>query len=518
MYNKHSREMPSFAPSEVLVYLRKSQSDDPTMTSEEVLQKHEFILDNWATEHLGAVVPEENKFREVVSGENITSRPKFQAVLRLIESPKIKALLVVEPQRISRGDLEDMGRIIKLLRYTNTLVITPPRLYDLGDEDDRDIFERELKRGNEFLEYYKRIQARGIRSAVEAGDFVGSTVPYGYDKITVKIDGRRHFTLKANEEKAEVVRMIFRQFNEGVAVYEITQRLRKLGICSPRGGAVWEPTTVKNILKNPHYIGKVAWFRVRTQKVVEDGEVLTKRSYKAEEPLICEGRHSAIIDEKTFFTAQERLGNTPRIKHGKELVNRYASLLYCRTCGLAMCFSNRKTPLFIHHRPTTCEHTRAIRLAELDKRIGTILSAQIEDFELRIKNGAEEEAERHEELIKSLKARLEKIDKQELSQWEMQSDPDKSKRMPPEIFAKLNAKLRDEREAVKKALSKAQQSEVGKIDYLSKKARFSEALGALNDPNATAQQKNEFLKTCISRIDYARDEAGNVVLDVKLKI
>lgn len=34
-----------FAAEDILVYLRKSRTDDPTMTVEEVLKKHESILD-----------------------------------------------------------------------------------------------------------------------------------------------------------------------------------------------------------------------------------------------------------------------------------------------------------------------------------------------------------------------------------------------------------------------------------------------------------------------------------------
>ena len=119
------------------------------MTVEEVLLKHETILDEWCETNLGAKIPETNKFREVVSGETIDDRPEIQKVLRMVESPKIKAILAVEVQRLSRGDLEDAGRLIKLLRYTNTFVITPQKTYNLQDEYDRDIFERELKRGNE---------------------------------------------------------------------------------------------------------------------------------------------------------------------------------------------------------------------------------------------------------------------------------------------------------------------------------------------------------------------------------
>ena len=118
----------NFRPEEVLVYLRKSRSDDPLLSVEEVLAKHETILDEWCERYLGGKVPEENKFREVVSGETIADRPEMCALLRKIESPKFKATLAVEVQRWSRGDLEDAGRLIKLLRHTNTLAITQTRV------------------------------------------------------------------------------------------------------------------------------------------------------------------------------------------------------------------------------------------------------------------------------------------------------------------------------------------------------------------------------------------------------
>lgn len=120
-----------FRADEILVYLRKSQSDDPLLSVEEVLSRHERILDEFAERNFGRKVPSENKFREVVSGETISARPEVQKVLRLIESPNVRALLILEIDRLSRGDLEDAGRLMKLLRYTNTLVITPQEVFDL---------------------------------------------------------------------------------------------------------------------------------------------------------------------------------------------------------------------------------------------------------------------------------------------------------------------------------------------------------------------------------------------------
>lgn len=252
-------EEPTFNPDEILVYLRKSRSDDPALTVEEVLLKHETILDDWTEKNLGATVPEENKFREVVSGETIDDRPEILKMLKLIESPKFKAILVVEVQRLSRGDLEDAGRLMKLLRYTNTSVITPQKVYDLQNEYDRDFFERELKRGNEFLEYQKKIMNRGRLLSVQQGNYIGSVAPYGYEKTFIKEGKRKCPTLKIKEDEAKVVRMIFDMYvNEDMGRTNICHRLDSLGIKAPKG-KYWSPASLKDMLENVHYIGKVKW-------------------------------------------------------------------------------------------------------------------------------------------------------------------------------------------------------------------------------------------------------------------
>ena len=185
-----------FSVDEIYEYLRKSRSDDPMLTVTEVLEKHEKILYDYVERNFNGTIPEENIFREVASSETIDGRPEMLKLLKGIESPKIKAILVVDVQRLSRGDLEDAGRLIKLLRYTNTKVITPQKTYDLNDDYDRDFFERELKRGNEYLEYFKKIQMRGRLESVKEGNYIGSVPPYGYDKIFVQEERKSVLRLK----------------------------------------------------------------------------------------------------------------------------------------------------------------------------------------------------------------------------------------------------------------------------------------------------------------------------------
>ena len=146
------REYPKFYNYQTKEYGRKSRTDDPLLTTEELLKKHSKILEEYAVKYLGGPIPEENKYMEIGSGETLKDRPEITRLLKDIEDPEVTAIIVVDVQRLSRGDLEDAGKLIRLLRYTNTYVITPTKIYDLRDEYDRDAFERELKRGNEYLE------------------------------------------------------------------------------------------------------------------------------------------------------------------------------------------------------------------------------------------------------------------------------------------------------------------------------------------------------------------------------
>lgn len=504
-------------PEEVLDYLRKSRTDDPLMSVEEVLSKHETILDEWAEKNLGAVVPEENKYREIVSGETIADRPEIQKVLKLIESPKYKALLIVEVQRLSRGDLEDAGRLIKLLRYTNTIVITPQKIYDLRDEYDRDIFERELKRGNEYLEYTKKLMNRGKLLSISQGNYIGSVPPYGYDKVWITEGKRKCPTLAINPQEADVVRMIFDMYaNQDLGRPTICNALDSLGIKPPKG-EYWSPAALKDLLSNVHYLGKVKWNWRKTITIVEDSEIVkTRPKSQIGEYMIYDGKHEAIISQELFDKAQEKIGKRHRAKVNTKVRNPLAGLLYCQ-CGRAMSLrmhkkpdgSDKYAPRLICDGQKYCQ-TGSCTYDEMLKLVTDILQQCIADFEIRIKNDNGDSLKLHEKLLKSLEKKMQDLEARELAQWEAQSDPDPAQRMPPEIFKRLNEKLLKEKDEVKEAMCNARKSMPDPVDYQEKLVRFREALEALHDPEVEAEQKNRLLKACIERIDYNREKPERV--------
>ena len=52
-----------FQWDEVIVYLRKSRADNPSESVEEVLAKHEKMLQEKALKEFGREIPEENIYR-----------------------------------------------------------------------------------------------------------------------------------------------------------------------------------------------------------------------------------------------------------------------------------------------------------------------------------------------------------------------------------------------------------------------------------------------------------------------
>ena len=511
------KEYPRFYNYETLDYGRKSRTDDPLLSVEEVLEKHDKIIEEYAEKYLGGPIPEENKYREVGSAESLDSRPEILRLLKAIESPAIKAVAVVEVQRLSRGDLEDAGRLIKTLRYTNTYVITPMKIYDLRDEYDRDAFERELKRGNEYLEYFKKIQARGKLASVKEGNYIGSVAPYGFDRITRQEGKKTIHTLIERKDQADVVRMVFNWYcNEDIGVTAICRRLEELGIRTKTGQKYWKPYSIFSMLENVHYIGCVRWNWRKTIKIIEDQEIRNLRpKAKVDEYLIFEGKHDGIISEELFNKAREIRGKRHRTKRNLSLRNPFSGIMYC-TCGSKMGYNTyRKNGIEYAPAKLVCNNqvhckTGSAIFDEIYTDVCNTLKDCIEDFEVRIKNNKDDSFKLHKDLVERLEKKLKELEEKEVLQWEAQYDPDPNMRLPQEVFKRLNEKLLAEKEEIKKSLAKAKGSMPKPIDYREEKMKFEAALAALQDPEVDAKVKNRFLKNIIEKIEYERGETVRI--------
>lgn len=325
-------ELSQICVNEIIIYLRKSRAER-NESVEEVLARHEKILQDFAIQTFGQKIPEENIYREVVSGETLDERVEIKKVFNRLEKENIKGLLVVEPQRISRGDMLDCGRVVRILKYTETLCVTITKTYDLNNKFDKELFEAQLLQGNKYLEYTKEILDRGKALSIREGKYIASTPPFGYDKKALD----KGFMLVKDKEEAPIVETIYNLFvDENLSTLEISNYLNKHQM-KPKKNELWDDQMVRHVLKNEVYYGSLAWGKRPVVRKLIDGE-LTKFRVSSDEYMLVRGMHEAIVTKEKWDLAQEKIKGhrSARNPISRELKNPLAGLVFCEKCGYSL--------------------------------------------------------------------------------------------------------------------------------------------------------------------------------------
>lgn len=487
------------------MYLRKSRADDALMSVEEVLANHQQEIEDWLEQALPGLgpIPPENIVREVVSGETLRGRPRMMEILRRIESPDVLAIVCKEPSRLSRGDLQDIGYLVNILLYTKTIVLTTRGCYDMSDDRDREQFERELMRGNDYLKYQKKIMWDGKLLKVKNGQFIGPRAPYGYKKVTYKEGRNTCRTLEPHPEEAPVVKRIFEMYASGMGVCRICDVLDAEHV-KPMDGDRWAPSSTREILQNQHYIGKVRWNYRPNQTTVKEGE-LKKHRLTAEAFLLFEGRHPAIVPQELWDAVQTIRGNIPRATQKSGLKSPLAGVLRC-SCGKVMVYKQPRYKRKPSGQPrfmcsdSRCKENGSAMVTEVMDEVILALQECIADFEIRIEAGTDNSVEVHRELVARLEKRLEELKELEVKQWDEKIKGE----IPEHVFESLNTKTVTEIAEVTQALCEAKDAVPVQVDLQDQATTFHAALNALQDEDAPVEEQNKLVRACIERIVYRR--------------
>lgn len=334
---------PLSSAEEYCMYLRKSRVDIEAEAhgEGETLARHEKLLLEVARRDRLNVT---QIYREVVSGETIAARPVMQHLLQEVEQGRWAGVLVVEVERLARGDTIDQGIVAQTFKYSGTKIITPLKVYDPNNEYDEEYFEFGLFMSRREYKTINRRLQRGRLASAKEGKWVSGVAPYGYEKIRVPND--KGWTLRPLEDEADIVRFIFRLYTAGeeaedgsvkkVGSYSLAVRLDKMGVKPPSGSPCWNSNTIQSILQNPVYIGKIRWNVHKTRKRVINNVVRVER-YLAppDEQILVDGLHPAIVDEAVFLAAQDLMaqkGPVP-VQAANTVSNPLAGILVCGKCG-----------------------------------------------------------------------------------------------------------------------------------------------------------------------------------------
>lgn len=464
----------------VALYIRKSRADieqekkahDMGQTFD-TLKRHRNELLRLAKNRGYTIV---EIYEEIVSADTIEARPEIQKLLKDVKDYKFDAVLVVDYDRLGRGDKRDQGIIEDVFASTDTLIITPTEIIDLNTEEG--IFKADTKGFISRMEYRqinKRFKEGKQRSVLEGKD-ISNKQPYGYskDKETKKL---------VPNEYAPFAKLIFELYDEIGTLHGVSEELYRLNIPTKQGKERWNYQTIKRMLKNKKYLGMVFFYKENNR-------------YYVEQP----NAHPAIVDEDLFYRVNKRLDEVKDHKTSKkyELQNPFASLGRCKICGSITKLHNLKYK-YIRCSNYHCDN-KFIQFEEYEKKFLSKLEDTLKSIEIN-----PEEIKTQDNKIDNLNLQLkmlyeqdEKLQKREKNIYNNFEDEIYTKDMFKSRLDELNLEKNELKDKIKSLLEiiDYEKSQLDRVSNIAPTIRNCLDIYHLSNPS----QKNRLLKSFVKEI------------------
>ena len=507
-----------------IIYLRKSRKDDDIEQRGEceTLARHKIALLDLANKKKLYIA---KVYEEVVSGDSVDARPEMLKLLKDVESGAFAGVLVMEVERLARGDTIDQGRVAQAFKYSDTKIITPNKTYDPKSEFDVEYFEFGLFMSRREFEIIKRRLRRGREASVKEGKYTASQAPYGYNRI--KLEKEKGWTLEPQPEQAEIVRKVYDWYTLGVekedgireriGVSLIARRLNQLKIPSQKG-KTWATASIRDMLINPVYIGKVRWnWRPERRRTKDNAVIVERPRANIEDCILVDGKHEGIIDPHIFESAQNLMTKNPPRPIGERYTvkNSWAGIIVCGMCGNRMTrrpYNSTGYPDTLLCQTLSCDNISS-HLDAVEKRILGALGEWLTEYKL--KWNSDEKPKNNKDVENTMKKKaLAKLDKEiETLQKRLDSVHDRFEDgvYSTEQFLERSQKVGEEIQQAKNDravivgdLELAEMREIAKSSIIPKVDKLLETFHELPTPKA----KNDMLKEILEKVVYTKTVKG----------
>ena len=506
------------------MYLRKSRTDLEleALGEGETLARHQAMLEALAAKH-NISMNQITIYREVVSGDSIDERPEMQRLLADVFAGKYKGVLVVEIERLARGNTKDQGEVADAFTFSNTHIITPAKVYDPTNEFDQEYFEFGLFMSRREYKTIKRRLEAGKLQAVKEGNYILPSPPYGFDIVK---KSKKERTLIEKPEESRIIKMIFDWYTEDKKPTTwIANQLTEMGIRTRKNKERWSRSTIKDILFNVHYIGKVSWGVQSTIKEKDPvtGKVVKKRKHSEDNAQIYEGKHDGFISEEQFYKVRTIYGSNAPAKVNTKLMNPLSGIMVCCDCDRAIRFhdfGDSRSPRYNHPFKLKCKK-KSISASVVIDAVVEGLNAYIKDFQIKMESHTEEtEINRHKATLDAMEAELKKQEQKKrrlFDSWEAddgtytKEEFIERKQMYTQTIDKLKQQIKDFEANIPKP-----------INYEERITTLHAVIDTLRNNEIDAKEKNDFLKQVIEKItfdsiDHGKNKGATPVLEIILK-
>lgn len=326
------------------LYVRLSREDGDKPESESI-SSQKSILQDFVSAHTDLNI-EDFYVDDGWSGTDF-DRPDFRRMMEDIGKRRINCVIVKDLSRFGRNYVE-AGKYLEV-------VFPMFKIRFIAVNDNIDSIENPASINNVIVpfknilndEYCRDISTK-VRTALDIrrkqGQFIGSFAIYGYKK-----DENDRHKLIIDDEAAEIVRLIYKEFLSGESIIGISRHLNEMGALCPTAykmqkgikyrhshaacqSLLWCDSSIRRILTNEMYIGNM----VQKKSETISYKVHIAQGVPKSKWIVVEGTHDGIVSKEDFEKVQALLSRDMRISPNTGKLSLFAGLLRCPDCGRAM--------------------------------------------------------------------------------------------------------------------------------------------------------------------------------------
>ena len=237
------------------IWCRISTPDQMSLDSQEAAVR--AVL-----ESQGFTVPPDRILKVDWSSLDLSACPEFQLLKQWVVDGAIDAIGVVDRDRLQAQGLQRLVFLSECQeRGVRLIACQGPPMFDGGEGQ---LVELALALGKEkSVQRAQQGSKDGLRDRARIqGLPVTGIPPYGFRFRYLEAGGKRvPEALEPDTATYHIAVRIWRMALDGVPMRRIALDLSQAGIPAPKGGVIWNPSTIQGILAKPHYAGRYAALR-----------------------------------------------------------------------------------------------------------------------------------------------------------------------------------------------------------------------------------------------------------------
>ncbi|MGP8300311.1 recombinase family protein [Streptomyces inhibens] len=419
-------------PLRVLAACRISNDDDSSSSIERQREKLKEWL--YANPHCALVHVTED--RSVSGAVDLKDRPGLGPWLANGKRDEWDAVWVSTQDRLGRDDLHFMAFVKDLLDWQKGIYVYDDPSFDVSTETGRLIAYAKATQAAAEL---TRIRKRALDSRDylrRKGLWAGGNLPFGYQPLSVVVDGKVHYKLAQEPEYANLLREVAQRIEDGESLANIARDLNDRKILTwqdylrtlpgpedrkPKGakGVKWHPSTIGRQFRKLSCLGQTEYVDKETGKTrvaeLDDGDPVMF----TDEPILTHAEREAVLAK-----IDERAGKPQRARRS---VARLSGIAKCGTCGQRMTINRvthtLKNGLVTYERYRCASTTTAQQCAEPAYIERDVLDAFLDDFLLAELGDKEEvrtvkiKGEDHTAELEQYRSRLARVEKEDEQGW-----------------------------------------------------------------------------------------------------